>query len=158
PLPIGGALASPIAGNWYQPALDLWGGATAVDPSRWVPALHEVRARAIHGLGVLPVAEGDPRTVRMIGLALSARDGTACYLPIAHQAGGNLGLEAIREWISPALSDTTVPKVSDDLKRARHLVQGADLPFEGMAFDLHIGSFLLDAVRDHGLEALANDL
>jgi len=157
PVPFAAAPAD-TGGAWYQPALDLWGGAAAVDPARWLPALHEVRARAIHGLGVLPIAEGDPRTARVIGLALSARDGTACYLPIAHEAGGNLGLEAIREWLSPALADVSVPKVSDDLKRARHLLQGAELPLEGMAFDLHLGSFLLDAMRDHGLEALANDL
>jgi DNA polymerase-1 len=152
------AAPAPAEGAWYQPTLDLWGGATTVDPARWLPALHEVRARAIHGLGVMPVAEGDPRTAPMIGLALSARDGTSCYLPIAHEAGGNLGLEAIREWLSPALADASVPKVSDDLKRTRHLMQGAGLPFEGLAFDLHLGSFLLDPVRDHSLDALAEDL
>ncbi|HTO89786.1 MAG TPA: DNA polymerase I [Candidatus Sulfotelmatobacter sp.] len=144
--------------TWHQPALDLWGGATAVDPAAWLPALHEVRARAIHGLGILPIAEGDPRTARMIGLALSARDGTACYLPLAHEAGGNLEPKAVRELLSPALADSSVPKVSDDLKRVMHLMKGAQLPFEGLAFDLHVGSFLLDAVRDHSLEALAHDV
>jgi DNA polymerase-1 len=158
-LPVAPPAPRPAPTHAAQSTLDLWGGGEpqVLDPMSWVPMLHEVRARAIHGLALLPVAEGDPRAGTLLGLALGARDGTACYLPLAHQGGGNLGLEEVRGWLRPALADPTVPKVAHDLKRTLHLLAGARLPCEGMAFDLRLGSFLLDPSRDHALAALAQD-
>jgi DNA polymerase-1 len=145
-----------------QSTLDLWGGAesdpAAGDPEVWLPMLHEVRARSIHGLAVLPVAEGDAHDAPLVGLALAARDGTACYLPLAHQAGGNLPRDQVFEWLRAALADGACPKVAHDLKQVLHLFETAGLPLSGLAFDLHLGSFLLDPSRRHDLESLARDL
>jgi DNA polymerase-1 len=157
-----------------QGALDLWGdgvsgagGEPAVlelaadapaDLDAMIERLHAVRARSVHGYAVMPVVEeGDPRTAALIGLALSARDGTACYLPIGHVPGPNLELERVRAWLAPAFADVGVPKVAHDLKRAAHILAAAGLPLGGLAFDVHIASFLCDPARDHGLEALARD-
>ena len=38
------------------------------------------------------------------------------------------------------------------------MLRGAGLALEGLAFDLHLGSFLCDATRNHSLEALARDV
>jgi len=37
--------------------------------------------------------------------ALAARDGTACYLPLRHEAGPNLVASKAREWVAHALAD-----------------------------------------------------
>ncbi|MEO5617173.1 MAG: DNA polymerase I [Candidatus Eisenbacteria bacterium] len=143
-----------------QSSLDLWAGDASADADEreLITRLHEVRARAIHGLALFPIgADDDARTAPLVGLALAARDGTACYLPIGHTAGPNLPLEKIREWLRPALADASVPKVAHDLKTTLHLLHGAGLPCEGMAFDLHLASFLLDPSRGHDLESLARD-
>jgi len=142
-----------------QSTLDLWADVPSeVDVRSLTERLHEVRARAIHGLALLPIAEpGEPRTARLVGLALAARDGTSCYVPLAHAAGPNLAIDSVREWLRPALGDATVPKVAHDLKRAQHLLAAAGLPCETPAFDLHVASFLLDPSREHGLQALARD-
>jgi DNA polymerase-1 len=107
---------------------------------------------------LLPVAApGDPRTHPLVGLALAARDGTACYLPLAHASGPNFALSQVREWLAPALADPTVPKFGEDLKWDAHRLESVGLPLAGLAFDLHLASFVSDPVRRHDLEALARD-
>ena len=160
PAPAATAAASRTPGTTgTQIALDLWAapgraGVEALGDAAllegWIAALHEVRARAIHGLALLPLASGDDaRRARLIGLGLAARDGTACYLPLAHQSGPNLALERVREWLGPARAE--------DLKSLAHVLAGAGLLLEGLDLDLHLGSFLLDPERDHSLRALALD-
>ena len=147
-----------------QGTLDLWASAGAevgpAPPAMELEArIHAVRARAIHGLAVLPLLAGDPpRQATLVGLGLAARDGTACYLPIAHEAGGNFAIEQVREWLALALADETVPKVGEDLKRDMHVLEAAGLRLAGLEFDVHLGSFLCDPARDHGLPALTRDL
>ena len=148
-----------------QATLDLWGsaeideaGGEAALLEAWTQELHQVRARSLHGLALLPLADGpEPRTARLVGLALAARDGTACYVPLAHDSGPNLPLAKVREWLAPALADPTVPKVGHDLKADCHVLEGAGLRLGGLAFDVHLGSFLCDPERDHSLAALARD-
>jgi len=160
--------ASPVAGG--QVTLDLWGPAGSGEPGgeaalleAWTRELHEVRARSLHGLALLPLTDGpEPRTARLVGLALSARDGTACYIPLAHDSGPNLPLAKVREWLVPALADPTVPKVGHDLKADCHALEGAGFMLElhdvrCQSFDVQLGSFLCDPERDHSLAALARD-
>jgi DNA polymerase-1 len=153
-----------------QATLDLWGPAESGGPGgeaalleAWTQELHEVRARSLHGLALLPFADGpQPRTARLAGLALAARDGTACYVPLAHDPGPNLPLATVREWLAPALADPTVPKIGHDLKASSHLLEGAGLRLELLdvgrqSFDVQLGSFLCDPDRDHSLAGLARD-
>src|SRR6185369_14018 len=126
-----------------QASLDLF--ATAGEPAAAdrLARLHAVRARAIHGLAVLPVVGGeDPRGERLVGLALAARDGSTAYVALAHAAGPNQPAAEARELIGPVLADASVPKVGSDLKRALHALDAAGLPLEGLAFDTHIASYL----------------
>jgi DNA polymerase-1 len=157
------ATASQAAARATQGTLDLFAGESAaadgVTLERLRGAVHAVRSRAIHGLAVLPVAAGArPRSARLVGLALAARDGTTCYVPLAHQQGPNFTAEEARELLAPALADPLCEKVGHDLKYDRHVLRGAGFALEGLAFDLHLGSFLCDATRDHSLEALARDV
>jgi len=162
----GTVVPAPAAGG--QGTLELWGGATAAEAAplaagagleAFEARIHAVRARALHGLALLPVAEGpEPRRATLVGLALAARDGTCCYVPLAHAHGPNVPLERARGWLAPALADALVEKVGEDLKRDAHLLGAAGMPLGGLAFDVHLGSFLLDPQRDHGLDALARDV
>jgi hypothetical protein len=53
--------------------------------------LHQVLARSLHGLAILPLVDGrESQRGGPVGLALAARDGTSCYLPLRHEAGPNL--------------------------------------------------------------------
>ena len=148
-----------------QGTLDLFGAPAEGGPGpgqlleEFEQRLHAVRARSVHGLALEPVWDGpDARRARLVGLALAARDGTACYLPLAHESGPRFAIERVREWLTPALADPATPKAAHDLKRERHVLAAAGLPLEGAWFDLHLGSFLCDPARDHSLEALARDV
>jgi DNA polymerase-1 len=151
--------ASDVPGSSAQGALDLWSGeASDISSDELVERIHAVRARALHGLALLPLAGGDdPRTAPLVGLALAARDGTACYVPLAHAAGPNLPRDRVAAWLAPALADPSVPKVGEDLKRDTHLLAGLGLTLSGLGFDVRIGSFLCDPARAHDLDALARD-
>ena len=146
-----------------QGLLDLWsaganGGMADVDLEAIAQRLHAVRARAIHGLAILPLATSDePHGETLVGIAIAARDGTSCYLPLAHAQGPNLPRERVAEWLGPALADRTVPKVGEDLKRDAHLLASLGLPLAGTTFDVHLGSFLCDPNRAHDLDSLARD-
>ncbi len=107
----------------------------------------------------MPVVFGEePRHAALVGLALAARDGTAAYLPLAHEGGPNFTIDQVRGWFALVLADALVPKVAPDLKGAGHTLRAHGLEFEGGAFDLHVASFVCDPERDHSLERLAADV
>src|SRR4029077_11212567 len=99
------------------------GGTPPITSEELIERLHAVRARALHGLALLPLAGGDdPRTALLVGLALAARDGTTAYVPLAHATGPNLPREEVVAWLGPALADPGVRKVGVNLKRDIHLL------------------------------------
>ena len=143
-----------------QATLDLFGRAERGEASREDAErrMVAVRAAAAQGLALLPVLEGgEPRLARLVGVAVAARDGASAYLPLAHAQGANAPAEAAHAWLAELLGDPAVPKIGEDLKRDAHALAAAGLPFEGLAFDVHVGSFLCDPERDHSLGALAHD-
>lgn len=158
------ARALPRAASAPQETLDLFGeagsgGAPGAALDEWIAQLHEVRARAIHGLALLPVlGEGGARRAPLVGLAIAAFDGTASYVPLAHAAGPNLAWDALRGWLAPALADPLVPKLAADLKTLVHALARHGLAFEGLDLDLGVASFVCDPARDHSLDALARDV
>jgi len=158
--PLPEALAATAQGMldlWSEPGAEGTGSSMRVEEIR--ARLHAVRARSVHGLAILPLADGDtPRRSNLVGLALAARDGTACYVPLRHSAGPNLPGEEARTLLGPALADPDCEKIGHDLKRDRHVLSAAGLPLEGAAFDVHLGSFLCDPARSHGLATLALDV
>ncbi|MEO5987630.1 MAG: DNA polymerase I [Candidatus Eisenbacteria bacterium] len=149
-----------------QPQGDLFAAATVEAGAAGGPSIeqiaarvHAVRARSWHGLAVFPVTFGAaPRTASLIGLALASRDGTTCYVPLAHEAGPNVPLDQLRAWLAPALADAQCEKVAVDLKAVAHVLGSHHVGFAGGRFDLHLGSFLCDPSRTHSLEALSAEV
>ena len=155
--------AATTPGLVVQGTLDLWSSPAATEEAlreqlALEERLHQVLARSLHGLAVLPVMDGsEARRGGPVGIALAARDGTACYLPLRHEGGPNLVASKVREWVARALADPATPKVGADLKACLHALRGMGWPLAGLEFDLHVGSFVCDPVRDHSLDGLARD-
>ena len=155
--------AFPAAEVYVQETLDLWSSPAATEEVRKEreaieDGLHRVLARALHGLALLPVVEsGDGARGGPVGLAIGARDGTACYLPFRHEAGPNLVASKAREWLARALADPSTPKAGHDLKSCLHALDRMGWTMAGLEFDLHLGSFICDPTRDHSLGVLARD-
>jgi DNA polymerase-1 len=151
------------AGLVIQGTLDLWSSPAVTEEAQQEretleASLHAVLARSLHGLALLPVLD-ERATGRAgpVGLALAARDGTACYLPLRHEAGPNLVASRAREWVAHALADPGTPKVGVDLKASLHALARLGWPLLGLEFDLHIASFVCDPTRDHSLDGLSRD-
>jgi DNA polymerase I len=99
-------------------------------------------------LAVAPVWEdGHPFTGRLRGLAIAIRPEEAVYVPLA----GELPFSLVQ-----ALERKDLPKLSQDVKRDRLLLEAAGVRPEGFAFDVSLASYLLDAEkRTHTLESAA---
>ena len=160
--PLPASLAAPAQGDLF--AASAPDAATpAADSATQLAALaervHAVRARALHGLAVLPVAFGDsPMRATLVGVAFAARSGEHCYVPLAHDPGPNVTIEQLRTWFGSILADVGVPKVAHDWKTAMHHLAEGHLGVAAPTFDVRLGSFLCDPQRDHSLAALAGDV
>ncbi len=99
-------------------------------------------------VAVAPVPDnGHPLTARLRGIALAARAGEAAYVDLA---GG------VPPALRAALERADLPKLSQDVKRDRHLLEGAGVAPRGFVFDVTLASYLLDpGKRTHTLESSA---
>ena len=125
----------------------------------------DLRAAGEFALRVIP-SEPSAMRAAIVGLAFSARDRQARYVPVGHEGsdGGNdllsgtsaplqLDRRMALERLRPLLEDPSVKKIGHDLKfdalvLARHGITLASLEFDSM-----LASYLLDATRPgHPLE------
>jgi len=158
PTPLPRSLAG-AQGDLFAPMAAEAGVESGADLAELAESVHEVRARALHGLAVLPVADGDsPRRAKLVGVAFAARSGHHCYVPLAHESGPNVSADQLRDWFGPILIDPAVEKVAHDWKRALHELATAQVGLLRPSFDVRLGSSLCDPQRDHSILALAGDV
>jgi len=105
----------------------------------------------LHGVSRLAVAlaadDGHPLTSRLRGIGVSPRAGEGVYVPVE---------SGVPKALAELLQREDVPKLSQDAKRDRLLLEGAGLRPNGFAFDVSIASYLLDpGKRTHTLESAA---
>ena len=152
-----------------QGTLDLWSGTSTAtapgvphDDNDLAARVRVVLEKAAAGLAMVPLWEGEhPRRARVVGIGLAALDSEPCYVPLGHEAGGNVAIERLREWLAPVLGDRARPRYGANLKRDAHLLEGLGITTalapDAPLFDVQVLSFLCDPERDHSLEATARD-
>jgi len=145
-----------------------------------VPAvLAEMRATGTIAVDTETTSK-DAMRAELVGVSLSAAEGTAYYLAFGHvpsavatDSDGNpvLMLDAVEPVpnlppiTSPAmaplrelLSDASVRKVGQNIKYDMHVLERAGAPLGGVYFDTSLASYVLDpGKRQHGLDILALD-
>ena len=157
--PLPASLVPASQGDLFSSASAEVGAEAGMGLDEITARVHAVRARALHGLAVLPVAYGDaPRRSTLVGVAFAARNGEHCYVPLAHEAGPNVSADQLRAWFAGILADPTLEKVAHDWKRALHELAVGHVGVANPSFDVRLGSFLCDPQRDHSLAALAADV
>jgi DNA polymerase I len=100
----------------------------------------------------------DPMAAEIVGLSLAIAPYTACYVPLAHRYTGapdqldrTRVLERLRGWLeSPAHL-----KVGQNLKYDAHVLQNHGIALRGIEHDTMLQSYVLEAHRTHGMDALA---
>jgi DNA polymerase-1 len=101
----------------------------------------------------------DPMRARVVGISFAVEPGRAAYVPLAH-AGPDvpeqLPLRAVLDKLKPWLEDAARLKVGQNIKYDRHVLANAGITVCGYAHDTMLQSYVLDAHKSHGLEALAD--
>jgi DNA polymerase-1 len=100
----------------------------------------------------------DPLAAEIVGLSLAVEPFRACYVPLAHRYTGapeqldrDRVLARLRGWLeSPAHL-----KVGQNLKYDMHVLQNHGIVLGGVAHDTLLQSYVLEAHRTHGMDALA---
>jgi DNA polymerase I len=127
--------------------------------------MSELRGAGEFALRVIPDRPSAMLT-SIVGIAFSAADRQARYIPIGHTGGdasgdllsgasapAQLDRRAVLERLKPLLGDDSVRKVGHDLKFDLVVLAGHGIALKGMAFDSMLASYLLDATRPgHPLE------
>mgnify|MGYP003694158357 CR=1 FL=1 len=125
----------------------------------------DLRAAGEFALRVIP-SEASAMRAAIVGLAFSARDRQARYVPVGHEGsdGGNdllsgataplqLDRRTALERLRALLEDPSVKKIGHDLKFDALVLARQGITLAGLEFDSMLASYLLDATRPgHPLE------
>ncbi len=100
----------------------------------------------------------DPMAAEIVGLSFSVEPGRACYVPLAHRYAGapdQLSREAVLERLRGWLQSESHRKVGQNLKYDMHVLQNHGISMGGVEHDTLLQSYVLEAHRTHGMDALA---
>jgi DNA polymerase-1 len=98
-----------------------------------------------------------PREARLLGAAFTWSASSATYLPFAGPLNDSyLDIKPALTALAPALTNPDIEKIGHDLKFIVHLFENQGVALRGVAFDSHLGSWLLDpGAARFSLEELA---
>ena len=97
----------------------------------------------------------DPHSAALVGISLSDAPGRAWYLPVGHDQGQQLTLEAVREALTPLLGDAKRTVVMHHGKYDLNVLARRGLSVAGPLFDTMIAAQLLAPEGKAGLKELA---
>jgi DNA polymerase-1 len=100
----------------------------------------------------------DPMAAEVVGLSLSVEPYRACYVPLAHRYAGapdQLERERVLERLRGWLESPERRKVGQNLKYDAHVLQNHGIVLRGIEHDTMLQSYVIEAHRTHGMDALA---
>jgi DNA polymerase-1 len=99
----------------------------------------------------------NPFQAELVGIGLAWGEGPSelAYIPIGHQGGDQLPLDAVLTALAPWLSSPQHPKTLQNAKYDRLILLRHGLPLEGVVMDTLLADYLRDANAKHGLDVLA---
>jgi DNA polymerase I len=97
----------------------------------------------------------DPKVAKLVGIGCYFSD-EANYIPIAHQSGTNLDLTEVLTALRPILEISQHPKVFQNAKFDRLVLENQGIKLAGVVFDTMLASYLLNPDRSHNLSDLSD--
>jgi len=100
----------------------------------------------------------DPLAAEIVGLSLAVQPYRACYVPLAHRYTGapdQLDRERVLERLRGWLESPDRKKVGQNLKYDAHVLANHGIALRGIEHDTLLQSYVLEAHRTHGMDALA---
>jgi DNA polymerase I len=100
----------------------------------------------------------EPMNARLVGLSFATQAGTGYYIPLAHQdltAAPQLPMDEVLAFLKPWFEDPKAPKIAQNAKYDLHVMANHDVQVKGLADDPMLASYILEAHKQHGMDALA---
>ena len=100
----------------------------------------------------------DPHAARLVGISLAVTPWQACYIPVGHNYAGvpeQLPLDEVLAVLKPWLESDAPQKVGQNLKYDMHVLANHGITLRGVVDDTMLESYVLEAHRTHGMDALA---
>jgi DNA polymerase I len=100
----------------------------------------------------------DPMAAEIVGLSFAVEPYRACYVPLAHRYAGapdQLDRERTLERLTGWLQSPAHRKVGQNLKYDAHVLQNHGIVLRGIEHDTMLQSYVIEAHRTHGMDALA---
>jgi DNA polymerase-1 len=100
----------------------------------------------------------EPLAAEIVGLSLAVQPYRACYVPLAHRYTGapdQLDRERVLERLRGWLESPDRKKVGQNLKYDAHVLANHGIALRGIEHDTLLQSYVLEAHRTHGMDALA---
>jgi DNA polymerase-1 len=98
----------------------------------------------------------DPMRAELVGMSFACSADTGYYLPLGHEKGPNLSLEAVRTALQPILGNEKIGKVGHNAKFDLVVLEQAGFDVSPIIFDTMIAEWLANPdSRNLGLKTLA---
>ncbi|HEX4917691.1 MAG TPA: DNA polymerase I [Limnobacter sp.] len=100
----------------------------------------------------------DPMRARLVGLSFAIEPGVGYYIPLAHQdltADPQLPMDQVLGKLKPWFEDANSPKVAQNAKYDLHVLANQGVWVNGVVGDTMLASYVLEAHKPHGMDALA---
>ncbi|HNU10965.1 MAG TPA: DNA polymerase I [Rubrivivax sp.] len=154
----GGGAASDPPGGQGGAAAPAFEYETITDWERLDAWLARLRAAPLVALDT-ETTSLDAMRARIVGLSFAVEPGRAAYVPLAHDYPGapaQLPLPEVLARLAPWLEDEAAPKLGQNIKYDLHVFANHGISVRGYRHDTMLQSYVLEAHRSHGLEALAD--
>jgi DNA polymerase-1 len=121
----------------------------------------ELKAAADSKIAVAFDTETDslePMNARIVGLSFAVKPGLGYYIPLTHQdltAEPQLPIDEVLAFLKPWFEDTDSPKIAQNAKYDLHVMANHDVWVKGLVDDTMLASYILEAHKPHGMDALA---
>ena len=100
----------------------------------------------------------DPHAARLVGISLAVTPWQACYIPVGHNYAGvpeQLPMDEVLAVLKPWLESDAPQKVGQNIKYDMHVLANHGITLRGVVDDTMLESYVLEAHRTHGMDALA---
>lgn len=128
---------------------------TVQTPEQWQQFLDELLTQRGVVAWDTETTSLDPRHARLVGIGCAWEAEVAYYLPLGHQQGTNLAVDAVVAALKPYWEDPSRPKALQNAKYDWLVLRNYGVALTGITFDPMLASYVLDPDAKHNLPAMA---
>lgn len=100
----------------------------------------------------------EPRSAKLVGIAIAIDEDMAWYVPVGHSTGGNLSLYKALDIVRPMIESNAIKKIGQNLKYDYQIFRNYEITMRGIEFDCMVAGYLIDpGKRQYSLDRMTAD-